>query len=379
MMRRDNMRVAFGQHASDHNRVGDVAAVVRLSCCRMRTADLDFHLPPELIAQTPADRREQSRLLVYQRSDQSIAHRAFSDLPSLLRPGDLLVLNDTRVLPARFWLRKETGGRVEGLFLDEVAPGRWRAMLRGVGGSRPLLHFAGAPEIAVEVVAPIGGGEYEIAVATDQPAGDLLARLGQMPLPPYIKRDREHDDRDRLDRERYQTVYADRPGSVAAPTAGLHFTPELFDALDQRGVQRAMVTLDVGMGTFKPVSTDTLDEHVMHTERYTITPAAADALNAAKADRRRIIAVGTTAARVLESQPADTPFAPKRDTTNIFIRPGYAWRHVDALITNFHLPRSTLIALVAAIVGIDEQRRIYAEAIERRYRFFSYGDAMVIL
>ncbi len=345
----------------------------------MRTADLDFDLPPELIAQTPADRREQSRLLVYCRDDRSIAHRRFSDLPDLLRAGDLLVLNNTRVLPARFWLRKATGGRIEGLFLDEIAPGRWRAMLRGVGQSRPVLHFANAPQITVEVIAALGGGEYEIAVATTEPAAELLTRLGQMPLPPYIKRDREHDERDPLDRERYQTVYADRPGSVAAPTAGLHFTPELFDTLDQRGIQRAMVTLDVGLGTFKPVTADTLEEHVMHSERYTISPETADALNAAKADRRRIIAVGTTSARVLESQPADTPFVPKQDQTSIFIRPGYTWRHVDALITNFHLPRSTLIALVAALVGLDEQRRIYAEAIAQRYRFFSYGDAMIIL
>src|SRR5690606_20105797 len=178
----------------------------------------------------------------------------------------------------------------------------------------------------------LDGGEYEIAVSTAEPAAELLSRLGQMPLPPYIKRQREHDERDPLDRERYQTVYAERPGSVAAPTAGLHFTPQLFDELDRRGVQRVMVTLDVGLGTFKPVTADTLEAHVMHAERYTISPAAAEALNAAKAERRRIIAVGTASARVLESQPADAPFAPKQDITQIFIRPGYTWKHVDALI-----------------------------------------------
>ncbi len=345
----------------------------------MQTSDLDFDLPPELIAQTPADRREASRLLVYRRSVRSIEHRRFSDLPQLLEAGNVLVLNNTRVLPARFWLRKPTGGRIEGLFLDQIAPGRWRVMLRGVGKAKPVLHLANAPEITAQVVEVLDGGEYEIAVSTAEPAAELLSRLGQMPLPPYIKRQREHDERDPLDRERYQTVYAERPGSVAAPTAGLHFTPQLFDELDRRGVQRVMVTLDVGLGTFKPVTADTLEAHVMHAERYTISPAAAEALNAAKAERRRIIAVGTTSARVLESQPADAPFAPKQDITQIFIRPGYTWKHVDALITNFHLPRSTLIALVAAMVGLDEQRRIYAEAIAQRYRFFSYGDAMIVL
>jgi S-adenosylmethionine:tRNA ribosyltransferase-isomerase len=199
-----------------------------------------------------------------------------------------------------------------------------------------------------------------------------------MPLPPYIRRDKCYDARDVVDRDRYQTVYAKTLGAVAAPTAGLHFTPALLDELAGRGVERTFVTLHVGMGTFKPVTADTLEGHAMHSESYEIREEAADALNRAKADRRRIIPVGTTSARVLESQPENEPFRPKHDATSIFIYPPYRWRHTSALITNFHLPRSTLIALVAAVTGLEEQRRIYREAIAQNYRFFSYGDAMFV-
>jgi S-adenosylmethionine:tRNA ribosyltransferase-isomerase len=199
-----------------------------------------------------------------------------------------------------------------------------------------------------------------------------------MPLPPYIRRDKEADERDAADRERYQTVYARAPGAVAAPTAGLHFTPEVLAKLDGRGIERAFVTLHVGLGTFKPVTADELSEHVMHREAYTIPPETFEALNRAKRDQRRIVAVGTTTARVLESQPPGPAFEPKTAETGIFIYPPYDWKHVGALLTNFHLPRSTLIALVAGMVGLDEQRRIYRTAIEQRYRFFSYGDAMLV-
>lgn len=345
----------------------------------MQTNDLDFHLPEDLIAQTPAERREQSRLLHYRRTDRSIAHRHFKDLPSLLKKGDLLVFNDARVMPARFTLTKPTGGRVEALFLDSPSPRRWRVMLKNLGPVRgdQRLVFAEDNSITATVLAK-HEDEYEIELNTDEPAPAVLSRFGRMPLPPYIKRAKDHDDRDDFDRARYQTVYAKEEGSVAAPTAGLHFTPELIDQLSSIGVERAFVTLHVGMGTFKPISTDALSEHRMHTERYTISPAAADAINAAKREGRRVIAVGTTAARVLESQRAGAPIAPKTGETAIFIYPPYDWRFVDAMITNFHLPRSTLIALVAAMVGLDEQRRIYATAIEQRYRFFSYGDASLI-
>ena len=345
----------------------------------MRTDELDFHLPPELIAQTPAPQRAASRLLHYRRDDRSIAHRHFAELPSLLRQGDLLVFNDARVVPARFMLHKETGGRVEGLFLHEDKAGEWRVLLKNLGRSDSPMHFAAAPGVRARVIERLKAGECRLAVESNEPALLLLSRLGRMPLPPYIRRDKEHDPRDVADRERYQTVYARVPGAVAAPTAGLHFTGELLKQLELVGVERIFVTLHVGIGTFRPVTADTLEGHLMHSEAYTLSREAAEALNRAKEQKRRIIAVGTTSARVLESQPADEPFSAKTADTSIFIYPPYPWRHVDAMITNFHLPRSTLIAMIAALVGLEEQRRIYHVAIEERYRFFSYGDAMLIV
>jgi S-adenosylmethionine:tRNA ribosyltransferase-isomerase len=345
----------------------------------MQTDDLDFELPPELIAQSPPAERAASRLLRYRRDDRSIEHRTFWDLPALLRAGDLLVFNDALVVPARFVLRKPTGGRVEGLFIREETPGRWRVMLKNLGGATAgELRFEKAEDVTAIVARTLGGGEYELEVSASEPALVLLSRVGRMPLPPYIRRGKDADDRDDADRERYQTVYAKTPGAVAAPTAGLHFTPALLDDLAARGVERTFVTLHVGLGTFKPVTVDELSQHEMHREAYTISAEAADALNRAKRDGRRIVAVGTTSARVIESQPADRPFEPHTTETGIFIYPPYEWKHVGALVTNFHLPRSTLIALVAAMVGLDEQRRIYRTAIDERYRFFSYGDAMFI-
>ena len=343
----------------------------------MKTDDLDFHLPPELIAQEPAAERAASRLLHYKRSDKSIVHRTFAELPTRLRAGDVLVFNDSKVIPAKFTLQKQTGGRVEGLFLAEASAGRWRVLLRNLGHSTGPLYFMDAPEIGVTVLAHGQGGEYDVEVKSGEPAHVLLGRLGRMPLPPYIKREKDHDARDEADRERYQTVYAHEAGSVAAPTAGLHFTPGLLERIREIGVEERFVTLHVGMGTFKPVTADTLEGHDMHSEVYTINAETAEALNRAKREGRRIISVGTTATRVLESQPAEG-FEARTGSTRIFIYPPYAWKHVGAMITNFHLPRSTLVALVAALVGLDEQRRIYAEAIERRYRFFSYGDAMFV-
>jgi S-adenosylmethionine:tRNA ribosyltransferase-isomerase len=338
---------------------------------------LDFELPAELIAQSPAGDRAASRLLHYRRGDQSITHRTFSDLPSLLRAGDLLVFNNAKVIPARFMLLKSTGGKVEGLFLKETRPGRWEVLLRNFGRGGGSLRFAADPAILATPVRFGEGGLYEIDVHSDESAVDLLNRLGRMPLPPYIKRGKESDERDERDRERYQTVFARESGSVAAPTAGLHFSETVFADLAQHGVERTFVTLHVGLGTFKPVMSETLEGHAMHTEAYSIDAGAADSLNRARREGRRIIAVGTTAARVLESPPGGEIVA-RSGETNIFIYPPYAWKHVDALVTNFHLPRSTLIALVAAMVGIEEQRRIYQEAIAERYRFFSYGDAMFV-
>ena len=345
----------------------------------MRTDELDFHLPPELIAQEPPAIRSASRLLHYKKCDKSIEHRTFSDLPQLLRRGDLLVFNDARVIPARFTLRKDTGGRIEGLFLAEESPGHWRAMLKNLGNAtNARLHFTSDPTVAVRVLEKLEDGEYRLAIDPPVNALTLLERIGRMPLPPYIRRGKEYDDRDPLDRERYQTIFAKAPGAVAAPTAALHFTPEILAELDARGIERTTVTLHVGMGTFKPVTSDTLEGHIMHVESYSIDESAARALNLATSQAARIVAVGTTSARVLESQPVDQPFAAKTGETGIFIHPPYQWKHVGALVTNFHLPRSTLIALVVAMTGLEEQRRIYREAIEAKYRFFSYGDAMLI-
>ncbi|HSI36754.1 MAG TPA: tRNA preQ1(34) S-adenosylmethionine ribosyltransferase-isomerase QueA, partial [Tepidisphaeraceae bacterium] len=308
-----------------------------------------------------------------------IAHRVFADLPSLLRTGDLLVFNDTRVLPARFYLRKPTGGLVEGLYLAEQS-GEWQVLLRNLGRGRRgmTLEFHHDDDYTATVIEERGNGEYLIGVNPARSGSELLRRLGRMPLPPYIRREKLADAHDAEDLERYQTVYAKEAGAVAAPTAGLHFTPELLGELEGRGVGRAFVTLHVGLGTFKPVTADALEEHAMHSEEYEISAEAAEALNSAKREGRRIIAVGTTSARVIESQPADRAFEARRGATDIFIYPPYQWRHLAGLVTNFHLPRSTLIALVAALVGLDEQRRIYAEAIRERYRFFSYGDAMFV-
>ena len=345
----------------------------------MRTDELDFELPPELIAQSPAADRTASRLLHYKRSDRSVEHLRFSDVENLLRRRDLLVFNDARVLPARFMLRKETGGLVEGLFLNQPTHDRWHVLLRNIGnyGSRPLELLDSAGLIA-RVTQTGEGGEHEIEFDAPTTAIDVLNRVGRMPLPPYIRRDKGHDARDDEDRQRYQTVYAKTPGAVASPTAGLHFTPELIERLESKGIERAFVTLHVGLGTFKPVTADSLEEHRMHSELYSIDTTAAEALNRAKSDRRRIVAVGTTSARVLESQPVDQPFVAKSAETSIFIYPPYQWKHVAAMVTNFHLPRSTLIAMIAAMVGLEEQRRIYSIAIAERYRFFSYGDAMFI-
>ena len=344
----------------------------------MRTEELDFHLPPELIAQIPPESRTDSRLLHYRRHDHSVSHRTFSDLPGLLRKGDLLVFNDARVIPARFMLRKSTGGRVEGLFLNEETPGVWRVLLRNLGPISSPLTFPDWLGTTATVIRGEGAGEYLLKISSDIPAIEMLNKIGRMPLPPYIKREKEYDERDDLDRSRYQTVFARQAGAVAAPTAAFHFSEELLESLGSRGIERTFVTLHVGIGTFKPVTAQTLEEHVMHVESYSIEPVAAEALNRAKREGRRIIAVGTTAARVLESQPSNEPFTARNDQTGIFIFPPYRWKHVDALVTNFHLPRSTLIALVAAMVGLDEQRRLYQIAIDEKYRFFSYGDAMFV-
>lgn len=346
----------------------------------MEVADLDFELPEELIAQVPVEPRDASRLLALPRSGGEPRHLRFADLPELLAPGDLLVLNDSRVIPARLVGRRKTGGRIEVLLVEPVVgtppagPARWRAMARA---SKPIRVGAGLDfdGLGAEVEAVEGEGFYAIRFDRDEKSlAQALDRVGRVPLPPYIRR--EPGDADRV---RYQTVVASPPGSVAAPTAGLHFTPELLARLGARGVAWTTVTLHVGPGTFLPVRARRLEEHRMHAERYEVPEAAMVAFEAARARGGRVVAVGTTAVRTLESSFANDRLRSGPGRTDIFIRPGHAFRAVDGLITNFHLPRSTLLALVCAFGGTSRVLAAYRSAVAARYRFFSYGDAMAIL
>ncbi|MDQ5850543.1 MAG: tRNA preQ1(34) S-adenosylmethionine ribosyltransferase-isomerase QueA [Chloroflexota bacterium] len=343
----------------------------------LRTDDFDYALPAELIAQTPVEPRDSSRLLVLDRANGAIEHAAFRDLPRYLRSGDLLVANESRVFPARLFGYKATGGKVELLLLRQRDERTWEALVRGKGiGEGARLSFGpNERQLTCEVVAtlPHGGRLLQF----DQPVEPHLIELGAVPLPPYIHRQLE-------DSERYQTVYSVTPGSAAAPTAGLHFTPELIAELRGHGVEWTTVTLHVGLDTFRPVQVEEIVHHQMHSEAFELGPEAASAINRARAEGRRVIAVGTTAVRVLETvgrnaEAAGEPIQPSRGDTDIFIYPPYRFRVVDGLITNFHLPRSTLLMLVSALAGRDRIRHAYAEAIRERYRFFSFGDAMLIL
>jgi S-adenosylmethionine:tRNA ribosyltransferase-isomerase len=346
-----------------------------------RAADYDFALPPDRIAQEPAARRDQARLLVVRRQTRQLEHRVFADLPDLLMESDLLVMNNTRVIPARIHARKrKTGGKVELLFLDEPQPGIWDVLLRA---SR-------RPAIGDELLLPDGHtmatliadgeqGRAQVRVLSARPALQLLDQFGATPLPPYIQRTGD-DPRRVADPERYQTIYARTPGAVAAPTAGLHFTPELLDRLQRKHMNPVFLTLHVGLGTFRPVSVEDVAQHLMEEERYDIPADTAARIRAARPDGRRIIAVGTTTVRTLESavQPDGVlPGGPGR--TRLFIHHPYTFRVVDALITNFHLPRSTLFMLVCAFAGREFMLEVYGEAIRRQYRFYSYGDAMLIV
>jgi S-adenosylmethionine:tRNA ribosyltransferase-isomerase len=350
----------------------------------MDVSDLDFALPEELIAQAPVEPRDGSRLLLLPARGGPLRHLEFSALPDLLSEGDLLVMNDSRVIPARLLGRKESGGRIEVLLVepapglaDVAAPGepaRWIAMAQA---SKPIrvgtrADFDG---LLAEVTRVDGEGFYEVRFDRDERGlGEALERVGRIPLPPYIRR-----EPGAADRERYQTVIARSPGSVAAPTAGLHFTPGLLARLESRGVRRATVTLHVGPGTFLPVRAARLEDHHMHAERYDVPEATARAFAAARREGRRVVAVGTTAVRTLESAFSPEGLREGAGRTDIFIRPGHPFRAVDGLLTNFHLPRSTLLALVCALGGVERVLGAYRDAVEARYRFFSYGDAMAIL
>ena len=339
----------------------------------MRTEEFDYPLPEHQIAQTPVEPRDASRLLVLDRKSGSISHHRFREFPDLLAPGDLLVMNDTRVLPARLIGVKPTGGRAEALLLRDLGGDRWEAMVfpgRRLDVGASILFGEGALEAEVVGRDPAGTRvlQFRAKDSTDVPA--LIHRLGEVPLPPYIHAPL-------ADRERYQTVYARLEGSAAAPTAGLHFTPWIFDRLAERGVQIATVTLHVGIATFRPVKTEEIEQHDMHEEWYEVPEATAAAIAEAPG---RIVALGTTTVRTLESA-AEGPrkVRPGAGRTRLYITPGREFRVVDALLTNFHMPRSSLLVLVAAFAGLDRVKAAYHQALESGYRFLSFGDAMLIL
>jgi S-adenosylmethionine:tRNA ribosyltransferase-isomerase len=335
----------------------------------VRTAELDYPLPPGLIAQTPAEPRSSSRLLVYDRASGAVRHRRFDELLDELAADDLVVVNDTRVLPVRVHARRATGGAVELLLLEPLAGGAWEALARPYARLRAG-ETVTAGEAGFRVDERLGEGRVRVTPVADGPLEQVLERVGEMPLPPYI---RQRPD----DPGRYQTVYARDPGSAAAPTAGLHFTDDLWAELNRRH-QVETVTLGVGVDTFRPVSEEELADHAIHSEPYRISPEAAAAVDGALDEGRRVVAVGTTAVRVLETVWGD-PRAPLEGRTRLFITPGHRFRAVGALVTNFHLPRSTLLALVMAFAGVDETRALYRTAIAERYRFYSFGDASLIL
>lgn len=339
----------------------------------MKTSDFSFYLPEELIAQTPLERRDASRLLCLDKVSGTTEHRVFSELPELLRPGDCLVMNDSRVLPARLMGARETGGAVEVLLLRDLGGGRWECMTRPGRKTKPgtRLIFGGG-ELEAEVLEVAEGGNRIIEFKYDGIFLEVLERLGRMPLPPYIKAELE-------DGERYQTVYSRELGSAAAPTAGLHFTKELLAKIAEKGVCECFVTLHVGLGTFRPVKAEDIEEHEMHSEFCIIPEETARIITETKRAGGRIVCVGTTSCRTVESfANEDGTMDAKSGWTNIFIYPGYKFKCLDALITNFHLPESTLIMLVSALAGREHVLAAYKEAVEKRYRFFSFGDAMFI-
>lgn len=349
----------------------------------MKVSEFDYDLPDSLVAQVPSPERDGARLMVLERATGSVEHRRFRDLPDVLRRGDLVVVNDTRVRRARLWGRKETGGRVEMLMLEPI-PGEartatWRALVRSSGRLRPGMRVIVDERLTADLVE-CREDAWVVRVDTDEPdVAAALERRGVMPLPPYIRRT-TGDPREALDRERYQTVFADRGAAVAAPTAGLHFTAAILDALAARGIERAALTLEVGVGTFQPVRCEDVERHRMHAEAFRIPESTSAAVGAARGRRARIVAIGTTVVRSLEAMAAgEGTVRAGSGRCDLFIYPGYRFQVVDAMITNFHLPRSTLLMLVSAFAGRAAVLEAYREAIREGYRFYSYGDAMLIV
>lgn len=366
----------------------------------MKTDALDYHLPDELIATQAAEPRDHARLLVVRRETQTIEHHRVCDLPALglFEPGDLMLVNQTRVLPAQLTgLRQATGGKVSGLFVESSADRRWRVMLESRGTLsvgetiRLTSGNSGAAAADLLLVEALGGGEWVALLQGEEDTADVLQRLGRTPLPPYIRKQRKKLGQGEItseDQGRYNTVYAQSPGSVAAPTAGLHFTPALLQTLDRMHVKRAAVDLHVGLGTFAPVRSETLEGHQMHHESFTVPRSTLDAIAQARSNGNRLLAIGTTTVRALESLPNDALSCDAYPDginahTNLFIHPdvGYTFRYTDRLMTNFHLPKSTLLALVASLpgVGLERLHELYRAAVDQRYRFYSYGDAMLIV
>ena len=336
-------------------------------------SDFYYYLPEELIAQTPATPRDSSRLLVYNRATKTIEHKIFRDILEYLKEGDVLVVNNTKVLPARMYAHTANGGAVEVLLLKRLEKDRWEVLVKPGKKCKIGTKLTISEELFLTVEGITDSGERIVQFHYDGVFEEILDRVGNMPLPPYIKKKLE-------DKGRYQTVYAKTDGSAAAPTAGLHFTPELLQAVREKGVEIAEVLLHVGLGTFRPVKEEIITDHKMHSEYYEVGEQAADIINKAKADGRRIIAVGTTSVRTLESVADENGFIkPCHGNTEIFIYPPYRFKCVDALITNFHLPESTLIMLVSAMTGREEILSVYKTAVQEKYRFFSFGDATLIL
>jgi len=366
----------------------------------LRVADFDYALPTDLIAQAPAPERDRSRLLVLERETGASRHRTFYDLAEHLVQGDLLVINETKVFPARLFGRSERRHAVEVLLIQETEGDSWEALVKPSRKVRPgdRLLLAGG-RIEADVLEKRGEGRHLLRLACDGTLSSILWRFGQMPLPPYVKRQGigfrgqglgKHDpisldpipstlDPSLLDRERYQTVYAKHEGAIAAPTAGLHFTLELINTLKSRGIEFAPITLYVGPGTFRPVRVEQVDNHRMESERYVVPEQTALAIKVARSEGRRVIAVGTTTVRTLEHAARDGEVAAGAGEADLFLYPGHRYRVIDGLITNFHLPRSTLLMLVSAFAGRETILAVYREAIARRYRFYSYGDAMLII
>jgi S-adenosylmethionine:tRNA ribosyltransferase-isomerase len=346
----------------------------------LRTAEFDFDLPHELIAQHPAEPRDSARLMVIHRRHRVWSHHTFAELPAFLEERDVLVRNTTRVLPARLVGRRvATGGKWEGLFVREQPDGTWEMLVKTRGRLTAGDHVVVGEDLCLVIEGRGLDGSWLLRQQSNSRALEsalaLLERHGQVPLPPYIRRGREEPG----DRESYQTVYSLHPGSIAAPTAGLHFTHELFVRLATRGVSLVDLTLHVGWATFRPIEAENIDDHVIHSEHAELSAQAAAALQARRQDGGRIVAIGTTSARVLEAAASGGEIQPFSGETQLFIRPGHQFYGVDGLITNFHLPRSSLLVLVSALAGRDLIRAAYAEAIRQHYRFFSYGDAMLIL